>query len=212
MILSIIAFGDDYIDKALPHISKFTDNGWDVNVLTDKPEKFKICNTEYYQDKIFSYFDKLLFPLRLIEKHNTPVLYVDADWVMNINLNFIKTFKGGDEFLYLYSWPNSDYFDDYADNIYFTKILDFWIKNGFDHTKLPTILEWFYFIPQHKHISNIIYDIEKIKPVFEYSSLHYKTDYPGIGNGEGLALSYILKKYNIPIKKINRGVIGPKII
>jgi hypothetical protein len=38
------------------------------------------------------------------------------------------------------------------------------------------------------------------KPIFEYQSIIKKTYYyPGIGNGEGVALSYILQKNNIPI-------------
>jgi hypothetical protein len=212
MVLSIVAFGDKYIDQALPQISKFTDGGWDVHILTDKPEKFESGFTEYYPNKIFSYFDKVLFPLRLIEKLGESVLYIDADWLENINPNFINTFKGADQFLYLYSWPNAEYFDDYADNIYFTKILEFWKDNNFNYYNLPTILEWFYFIPKHEEISNIIKDIESIKPIFEYSSVFYKTSYPGIGNAEGLALSYILKKYNIPVKKINKISLGPKMI
>jgi hypothetical protein len=207
MILSIVAFGDQYIDNVTPHISKFIDNGWNVHILTNNPTKFKVGTTHYYPNKIFSYFDKLLFPLRLVETHKDSVLYVDADWIQNLNQDFIKNFKGSDEFLYLYGWPNGDYFEDYINDNYFTKIIDFWDKVGFDYSKLPTILEWFYFIPTHEQISNIIYDVEKIKPVFEYSSFYYDSAYPGIGNGEGLGLSYILKKYNIPFKKINENII-----
>jgi hypothetical protein len=207
MIISIVAFGDKYIDNAIPHILKFIENGWDVHILTDKPQKFKIGVTHYYPNKIFSYFDKLLFPLRLMEEYNVSVAYVDADWIQNIGNDFVTTFKGDDEFLFYDNWPNGEHFEDYQKDTYFTKIIDFWDKTGFNYNKLTTILEWFYFIPYQKQVGDLIYDVEKIKPVFEYSSFYYDTKYSGIGNGEGLALSYILKKHNIPLKKIHYSLI-----
>ncbi len=204
MILSLVAVGEKYIKNCLPFIPEFIDNQWDVHVLTNQPIYFHECEVEFYKNKIFSYFDKLLFTLRLSEKYKEDVLYIDSDWIHNISPHFPKEFKGGNSVLFYGNWPNGDLFMDYKDDPYFINIINYWNKNSFDFSKLQTMLEWMFFIPYNNNISNVIYDIEHIKPVFEYNSVTIDTGYIGIGNGEGLALSYALFKNNIPIKKFDK--------
>ena len=202
MILSLVAVGEEYIKNCKPFIQKFMVFGWDVHVLTDQPEEFE-CNTEKYQNKIFSYFDKLLFTLRLGERYKQDVLFIDADWIHNISDNLPKYLEKSDHFMYYVSWPNGETFDDYIDDPYFINLIRYWDKNNFDYHNLPTIMEWIFFMPYTNKISNLLYDIEHIKPIFEYNSVTVDTGYKGIGNGEGLALSYVLSKHKIPIKKFN---------
>ena len=205
MILSLTAVGEKYIKNCLPFIPEFIDNQWDVHVLTNQPDYFPECEVEKYKNKIFSYFDKLLFALRLVEKYEEGVLYIDADWIHNISPDFPKTFKGSEDVLYFGNWPNGDTFNDYKNDPYFINLINYWNKNSpIVYNDLPTILEWILYIPYTEKISSIIYDIEHIKPVFEYNSVTIDTGYPGIGNGEGLALSYALCKNNTPIKKFDK--------
>ena len=204
MILSIVAVGEKYIKNCIPFIPEFIDNQWVVHVLTDQPDFFNECEVELYENKIFSYFDKLLFTLRLSEKYKEDVLYIDADWIHNISPGFPKEFQKNDSVLYYGSWPNGDLFLDYKNDPYFNNLIRYWEKQQFIYDDLKTMLEWMFFIPYSENLSNIIYDIEHIKPVFEYNSVMVDTGYPGIGNGEGLALSYALHKNKISIKKFDK--------
>jgi len=204
MILSLVAVGEKYVKNCEPFIPNFIDNGWDVHILTDKPQYFKFGTIEHYNHKIFSYFHKLLHPLKLCEKYQKDVLYVDADWIQNISSDFSKTFKSGDTFLYHGHWPGGETFINYKDDLYFKFLIDYWDKQSFNYDNVPTMLEWIFYIPYNKNISKIIYDIESVKPIFEYMSLTTDTGYNGIGNGEGLGLSYSLYKNNISIKTFDK--------
>jgi hypothetical protein len=201
MILSLVSVGEKYIDHCLPHVERFKNSGWEVHILTDNPNRFSGCEVKLYENKIFSYFDKILFTLRLSEKFKEGVLFVDSDWIHNISDEFISTFKGSDKFLYYDNWPNGETFKDYIKDPYFFNQQRFWEKNNFIYDNLITILEWVFYIPHTTKISDIIYDLEHIKPVFEYNSVMVDAGYSGIGNGEGLGLSYSLHKNNIKIKK-----------
>ena len=201
MILSLVSVGEKYINHCLPHIERFKNSGWEVHVLTDEPNRFSGCKVKPYENKIFSYFDKILFTLRLSEKFKEGILFVDSDWIHNMSDEFITTFKGSDKFLYYDNWPNGETFKDYIEDPYFFNQQRFWEKNNFIYDDLTTILEWVIYIPYTTKISDIIYDLEHIKPVFEYNSVMVDAGYSGIGNGEGLGLSYALHKNNIKIEK-----------
>jgi hypothetical protein len=204
MILSLVAVGEKYIKNCEPFVDVFINNGWDVHILTDRPKYFKLGIIESYDYKIFSYFHKLLHPLRLVEKYKDDVLYIDADWIQNISSEFPKMFKKDSNFLYYGNWPNGNKFIDYKDDLYFKPLNDFWDNLGFNCNEVPTMLEWIFYIPYNENIKNVIYDIELIKPIFEYMSLMTDTGYKGIGNGEGLGLSYSLYKNNVPIKMFDK--------
>lgn len=206
MILSIITVGDSYIDKVLPYINNFIQLGYNVNILTDQPEKYfgLDVKTFSYDKKIFSYFDKIIFPLKLLEKNKLGVLYVDADLIPRLSTEFLVNFKGGDNFLYFDTWPDGETFKSYQDSHYFKILIDYFKqKNILEYDKLITILEWVYYFPiiDDETISNLLMDIEKVKPVFEYMSVMVDSGYSGIGNGEGVALSYVLGTNKIPHSK-----------
>jgi len=199
MILAIVAVGKKYIFKANQHIPKYTQCGWDVRILTDEPESFPNLKTYDYTNKIFSYIDKLLFPLRLVEKLKQPVLYVDADCFDFISNELIQNFKPTNKVLYYGNWPEGQYLSD-TDLEYFKPLISYFREIEFDYTQLQLIIEYLHYFPYFNNITNVIYDLERIKPIFEYQSIIKKTYYyPGIGNGEGVALSYVLQKNCIPI-------------
>lgn len=198
MILAVVAVGKNYIFNAKQYLPKYIKNGWDVRVLTDEPHEFIGTKTYEYTNKIFSYMDKLLFPLRLVEKLKQPVLYVDADWFQFISNELIANFKPADEVLYYGNWPNGKYFSN-IDQEYFKPLITYFKKNEFIPDELILMIEYLYYFPYINNISNVIHDLERIKPVLEYQSIINKTYfYPNIGNGEGVGLSYVLHKNNVP--------------
>jgi hypothetical protein len=199
MILTIVAVGDKYISKVKQYLPKYLQNGWDVRILTNEPNSFTNLKTYKYPNKVFSYIDKLLFPLRLVEELKQPALYIDADCLDFISDELITNFKSTNEVLYFGGWPEGKYFSD-TNLKYFEPLITYFKQIGFEYNQLPLMIEYLHYFPYVENISDIIYDLERIKPIFEYQSVIKKTYYyPGIGNGEGVALSYILHKNNVPI-------------
>lgn len=208
MILTLVLVGDEHINDARPYIRLFSSKGWIVEILTDQPEKLKgigydNINLHQYNEKIFSYFNKLIFPIQISKKYKSGVLYIDSSLLFATPKTFIESFKNTDSFLYYKNWPNGEKLNDYKDDIYFSKIIDYFIAENVEkYEDLITILEWIYYIPYYENkVDQLLYDIEKIKPIFEYTSVIFKPHYNGIGNAEGLALSYILNKNLIPLDK-----------
>jgi hypothetical protein len=225
MILALVLVGETYTnnpEETIKQINRFQSKGWDVYVLTDKPELFPNVKTEFYQNKIFSYFDKLLFSLRMVEKTNQGVLYIDHDFGENLTDYFFQNFKHPKDYIFYETWQkwdgeNSRYipwdkFDDYFDS-YYVPIYLYFNKIGFNYSELTTIRECLMYFPSDEHISKIIYEMEKIKPIFDYMSIVGKSEFSCYGSSEGVALSYVLnslgitpqifkKSFNEPIKII----------
>lgn len=198
MILAIVAVGKNYIFNAKLYLPKYIENRWDVRILTDEPDAFPGMQTYEYTNKVFSYMDKLLFPLRLVEKLKQPVLYIDADWLQFISDELIANFKPTSEVLYYGTWPHGKYFPS-IEQEYFEPLITYFKKTKFIPDKLILMIEYLYYFPYINNISNVIHDLERIKPIFEYQSIVKRTYfYPNIGNGEGIALSYVLHKNTVP--------------
>jgi hypothetical protein len=202
MILSIVAVGEYYIRTCKPHLEKFKNNGYNIKILTDAPKEFEDYETFIYENKIFSYFDKLLFSFRLIEKFKEDVLYIDADWIENVDDNFLKKFKGGSDVLYYGTWE-FEYFKNYVNDVYWKDLLFYFNLNKIKHDHLLIPLEWMFYFPNTEVSSNIIYDLEKIKPIFDWISTVIPSQYSGNGNGEGLGLSYVLDKNQLNLSKFD---------
>jgi hypothetical protein len=199
MILAIVTVGKNYIDNAKLYLPKYIENGWDVRILTDEPDSFPNLKTYKYSNKVFSYIDKLLFPLRLVEELKEPVLYIDADWFEFVSDEMILNFKPTNEVLYFGNWPTGKYFSDNHME-YFEPLITHFKKNEFEYNNILTMLEYLHYFPYIANIQDVIYDLERIKPIFDYQSIIKKTYfYPRIGNGEGVALSYTLYKNNVPV-------------
>ena len=166
MILAIVAVGKKYISKVKQHIPKYTQNGWDVRILTDEPDSFLDLKTYKYSNKVFSFVDKLLFPLRLVEEHKESVLYIDADWFEFISNELILNFKPTNEVLYFGTFPNGKYLSD-INSDYFEPLKNYFKINEFDYNKLLLMVEYLYQFPYTNNISDVIYDLERIKPILE---------------------------------------------
>jgi hypothetical protein len=67
-----------------------------------------------------------------------------------------------------------------------------------------TIQEFMFYLPYLNNISDIIYDTEKVKPIFEYMSVLTETKFGGIGSSEGLGLSYVIYKNGLLADKFDK--------
>lgn len=200
-ILAIVAVGKEYADHAIEVIERFKSTRWEIHVLTDDERIFNYdayCSVQFYRGKIFSYFDKMLFVLRCVEESNWGVLYVDVDRVKEYSINFMDLLSETKEVTVLNYWhgENRKFKGNYDGGIHFVPLINYCEQNGIDYD-VDTISEEIFYVPKLSNIDNVIYDVEKLRPVFEYQSLiSISTNkyYPNVGNAEGLALSIALKK------------------
>jgi hypothetical protein len=204
MILAIVAVGDSYIEKCLPYLNKFKNNGYQIKILTDNPSCFIGYDTQLYENKIFSYFDKLIFSFRLIEKYKKDVLYIDADWLRNINDDFMKEFIGGNNVFYYDTWKNYFSPKNWYDDVYWRDLFLYFHLNNIDYKDFELPIERILYFPNINNITEVLLDIEKIKPVFDWIGTINQSNYSGIGGGEGIGLSYVLNKHNIQLTKFNK--------
>lgn len=204
--LALVAVGEKYIEPVNQVVNRFFDK-WDIYVLTDNVGSVPLkCHVKQHEDKIFSYFEKMLFVLRLVEKHKTGVLYVDVDRIDEFGEDFMNQMIENNEVTIKNYWhgTNKDFKGNYDSSIHFKPLIEYCQNNNIDYD-VDTFSEEIFYVPYLNNISEIIYDVEKLRPVFEYQSLiSLETNkyYPNVGNAEGLALSISLKKNNHTIKKI----------
>ena len=188
-LLCLVAVGDVYNKYIFSSIEKLSEK-YDLCILTDSPLRiYGVLDVEIYTSKIFTYFAKLTFSIRMAIKHKRGVYYCDINKLHELdNINVTDEYQ----FTYIREWPKLTYFSQMENEMYWRKLVWFWIENGFEYKQLKTIEEHCFYIPYHKQIEKLLYKIEHIKPIFEYISMTNKNPYSGIGNGEGLALSYAL--------------------
>lgn len=225
MIICIVAVGDKYINLSSSAVKKFTNAGHSVKILTDNPDGFKYGETYKYNDKIFSFFNKLLFTGRMVEELKSDILYVDADRLSEISTVFFKKIQNSNNFIFFDYWQIQiekdiwkkwEKYTDYKLE-YFNVFDDYCLKNNFDISKLRCLWEGIFYFPYLDNIDKILYDIELIKPIFEYMSITgviANNIYAGkIGISEGLALSYVIEKNNLKYDMRNMiDTYNPKLI
>ena len=68
-----------------------------------------------------------------------------------------------------------------------------------DLTKVKPINENIIYFPYTPLLVDILYDVERTKPIVEYTSL-FNNDFGYLGHGEGLALSLVLKKHEVEVE------------
>ena len=219
--ISIICVGVDnngilYSTKCIDNVKRLVNEfGFDVRILTDTPKDFEdiICTTYEYDKKIFSYFVKYFFSFKLIKELNKSVTYIDCDSIdILIKNEKYRTLESEDEVLFLTFWPvkiNDEWMSwkflpDMNIDKWVRPIIEFIELEGSDPSKIETMFEQLYYFPIGLDYDKIQYELEKIKPVFEYASLYSKNLYRRTvyGHGEGLALSYSLYINNVKKRKI----------
>lgn len=171
----------------------------DSIILTNNVDMFHDVETLPYKNKIFSYFDKLLHSLRIVEEYRDDVLYIDVDELIDDNLLYwIKEIGDNEKSLvYLENWPKKTLgeLDDKRFGI-FKEMVEI------NHIDIETIKENFIYFPKSLPSTKLIWELETLKPIFETLTILHDEDKSIIGGGEGVALSYLLKKNNIKTRKL----------
>lgn len=204
MILSLVGVGDFYRQKIKENIPRFIEKGWEIHILTDKPDEFVGLNVKEYKEPVFSYIDKIIFALDLSNTFNKNVVHIDASWLGNLSDDFVENFNGGDQFLYKSTWNSGDHLVDYLDSGYWGMFKEFLDNKSITCDNILAIEERILYFPYHQKTESILKDIIEVKPIFDKMSTTQKTKYyPNIGNGEGVALGYSFLKNNIIPEKFN---------
>ncbi len=199
MIITFVAVGKKYINQLNDFFKtneSFKDN---AIVLTDRPNLFSDVKTVLYQNKVFSFFDKLLFSLRVCEEYREDVLYVDVDELSHLSIHEIidQIDEKETSILFTIPWPPKNL--DELDNKRWKLFKDI-VKT--DHKEIQTLFENVFFFPKTLPVSKLLYDLELLKPIFETMSILNEEVSNNIGGGEGLALSYLVKINNLKIKQL----------
>jgi hypothetical protein len=203
MKICSVSVGKDFCEKYSQKIKKYAPKNIELIVLTDRPEYFKFCKTELYEDKIFSYFSKNTFTSKISKKYKTDVLYIDADSFHIVDEFIYKNQFETTYFLYDKLWPN---FTHSEVNSLPKDLLDYYGING--NLKIENIHEKIFYLPYSQKINNLYKDLLVIKEIWDKET---QTSEPkgnakkyskyGIGYGEGIPFSLSLIMNGIITKK-----------
>lgn len=203
MKICSVSVGKDFCEKYSQKIKKYAPKNIELIVLTDRPEYFKFCKTELYEDKIFSYFSKNTFTSKISKKYKTDVLYIDADSFHIVDEFIYKNQFETTYFLYDKLWPN---FTHSEVNSLPKDLLDYYGIGG--NLKIENIHEKIFYLPYSQKINNLYKDLLVIKEIWDKET---QTSEPkgnakkyskyGIGYGEGIPFSLSLMMNGIITKK-----------
>jgi len=203
MKICSVSVGKDFCEKYSQKIKKYAPKNIELIVLTDRPEYFKFCKTELYEDKIFSYFSKNTFTSKISKKYKTDVLYIDADSFHIVDEFIYKNQFETTYFLYDKLWPN---FTHSEVNSLPKDLLDYYGIGG--NLKIENIHEKIFYLPYSQKINNLYKDLLVIKEIWDKET---QTSEPkgnakkyskyGIGYGEGIPFSLSLIMNGIITKK-----------
>lgn len=202
----LIAKGSKYVDLFLKYYTLIKGKA-DLVVYTD--ETFRVQNNTVntdvreYKESVFRYFDKYKLTYELSLEKKSPILYCDvgrldvAPYVKFFNFDSTKinsvytnsNWEGINNSSDLYNC-NSPYFE----KEYFNNIVEHFINSSVDHLEVVPYLERLFIFPYKKWTFKLIEELENLRELFESNSKNKTHVYPGIGNGEGLALGYALLK------------------
>jgi len=203
MKICSVSVGKDFCEKYSQKIKKYAPKNIELIVLTDRPEYFKFCKTELYEDKIFSYFSKNTFTSKISKKYKTDVLYIDADSFHIVDESIYRNQFETTYFLYDKLWPN---FTHSEVNSLPKDLLDYYGISG--NLKIENIHEKIFYLPYSQKINNLYKDLLVIKEIWDKET---QTSEPkgnakkyskyGIGYGEGIPFSLSLMMNSIITKK-----------
>jgi hypothetical protein len=201
-ILTVCAVGKKYTECVTQALDRYLKNGWHVHILTDKPELFHNCETYLYTNTVFSYFDKLTFSLRVLKKLGRGTVLIDADKLELISDKFINESHNYGEFRYYSVNRWAPYFSNLQENGGWKVVYDYFKYLDMDISNIRNFWEEVLYFP-HDLFSfrQLTIDLETLKPIFEYRSIIDGFQRPCLGEGEGVALGFLLEKYNFDAVK-----------
>jgi hypothetical protein len=192
----IVAVSDFYISELQKNWDKLED--WDVCVLTNKPEEFpNAFYVEEYKNFIFSYVQKITFALRTLIKFKRGGLLIDADNLVGLPKTFFNKHHTYEHIQVVEYWNIS--IKELKKSELFINLQRFTKEFDVDLTKVKPISENIIYFPYTPLLVDILYDVERTKPIVEYTSL-FNNDFGYLGHGEGLALSLVLKKHEVEVE------------
>ena len=196
----LIAFGKKYIDILLEDY-KLIPKSYNLVIYTNDTNTVKTklpsADVREYEESIFKYFDKISLTYKLTEEKKKSILYIDVGRLKEVpNLIWKIDLDTVSNIHYIGNWGSiksandlvnhkSEYFED----TYWDNILSIF-KSKYDLNLIPTILERVFILPYNKKMKKFISVFEKLRPLFEHTSVSKRNVYKGIGNGEGLAMGY----------------------
>ena len=214
--LVLIAKGTGYVDKLINDRDLLGDH-LDVTIFTDEVERvskfFKGTTIRKYEEHTFRYFDKFKLTYKVLLEKQQPVMYIDVKRLKSIcgdatDLTYFDSSKI-QHFYTQGNWakPNAlalrNWKSPYVTDGYFDNILDAIEAAGTDLETVSVILERVFVMPINKNTPKVIEALESMRWLFEDNSKNKENVYAGIGNGEGLALGYALRKNNINHRTLN---------
>ena len=172
-----------------------------LNILTDCSEWF-ISDTHEYKKKEFSYYDKLIFLMDLMESKRKRITYIDVD-----KLQYYGNIEYDDKSCYVYNITSTP--------IHLSNVFESTRKEIHDYLNIKNesdiyVQEALISLPYTTDFKNIKKDIIELQSIVERNFGKRKWNNPklnnysryGIGYGEGSALTAVLLKYNIPIVNV----------
>jgi len=195
VVISLVGVNSYHVSNCISTYRFLQEEGYTVKVLTNRQDLFDPEDVYVYKRKIFTYLDKLLYCLDLVEEYNCSVLYLDSDKYYPYHQ---ITYQG--------SWPGGN-FDAYRDvNPCFKYLKEYCEYKGIEYKNWETMWEYVMFFRDDIDYEAIRYELETIAPVFTYMSLMNNDTYSktpfALGGAEGLALSIVLDKLGIESHEI----------
>lgn len=195
-----MAVGARYQDEVLKNLHKFDLERWEIHLETDNVKRFEGIEgikAYKYPNIIFSYFDKLLFVLKIIEQENCGALWFDADKLWLVDTEFLKHDHQYESFTYLSKNRWAPYFWEEKFQGTWSIIREYFNYLEVDPRQIVNIWEEVWYMPYHWSNSNMRVDLEMLRVIFHYRSVIDEWGRPGMGEGEGIALGFIVDKYSI---------------
>lgn len=207
VVISLVGVNSYHVSNCTSTYWYLREQGYTVKVLTNRQDLFKPEDVYKYPRQIFTYLDKLLFCLDLVEEYGCSVLHLDADKYYEEHR--IKSFLEKSQhyqITYQGSWPEGDFGHYKNVNPCFKYLKDYCEYKGIEYKDWKTIWEYVMFFRDDIDYQAIRYELETIAPVFTYMSLMNNDTYTktpfALGGAEGLALSIVLDKLGIESKEV----------
>lgn len=209
MIITFTAVGEQYIKLLLDNLDGYLELGYIIEVLTDDPPKFyhKDVTVTKYENRIFNYFDKLLFLFRKINEHKSPGVFLDVTKLSVYNPILLKNEFFKKEPILI------GFYREFKHIVNLEKDHSLRFVRNYIHTfdisekfTLKHLIEEFIYFPYMDILPDLIIQLEKLKIVFSFQTLMdeqsptytHRFKVPHIlGYGEGVALHLLFHIFDI---------------
>jgi hypothetical protein len=201
--LIVTSVGDSYNKEVLKFINSEYSKNFNLFLLTDNPKLFHNINTTYYYKEVFSYFEKFLFGLKILNNLQEGGFIWDADELHTLESDISRYDTESDSIQFAGHWDEDGRFSSILKKEPF-----FW-SFLFEKLKLENLTDVdFYTIQEDKiwfpkkDYTSFLNCLESLHIPFMVNSIKNGTHKNGIANGEGIALGYSIFKTNMKFKSV----------